>query len=124
MEQDPALPRWQPTCFAGQPRLRFETDNVELQAWLSCQPGTSDASDADSRTMAVQLWADDALLLAAQAAQHHAAQRLALEGAAVIGLLQRPEFERQRAAELARRARVADAFDREFQFLPFEADLH
>ncbi len=64
MEQDPALPRWQPTCFAGQPRLRFETDNVELQAWLSCQPGTSDASDADSRTMAVQLWADEALLLA------------------------------------------------------------
>ncbi len=61
MEQDPALPRWQPTCFAGEARLRFETDSVELQTWLS---GRDIASHADSRTMAVQLWADDALLLA------------------------------------------------------------
>lgn len=61
MEQDPALPRWQPTCFAGDARLRFGTDRVELQAWLSCQPGTSDVGH---RTMALQLWADEALLLA------------------------------------------------------------
>lgn len=70
MEQDPALPRWQATGLAGEARLRFETDSVELQAWLSCQPGSSDvsdvsnASDSGHRTMAVQLWADEALLLA------------------------------------------------------------
>lgn len=64
MEQDPAPARWQPTCFAGEARLHFETDNVELQAWLGCQPGTRDISDTGNRTMAVQLWADEALLLA------------------------------------------------------------
>lgn len=71
MEQDPAPARWQPTCFAGEARLRFETDSVELQAWLSGQSVTRDVSnasdtdtDTDNRMMAVQLWADEALLLA------------------------------------------------------------
>jgi hypothetical protein len=64
MEQDPDLPRWQPACLAGNARLRFETDSVELQAWLSCQPVTRDVSDAGNRTMALQLWADETLLLA------------------------------------------------------------
>jgi len=48
MEQDPALPRWQATGLAGEARLRFETDSVELQAWLSCQPGSSDVSDVSN----------------------------------------------------------------------------
>ncbi len=65
MEQDPALPRWQPTCFAGQAHLHFDTDSVELQAWLSCQPVLpAVGAVGDNRTRVLQLWADETLLLA------------------------------------------------------------
>lgn len=63
MEQDPALPLWRPTRFAGEPQLRFETDSVKLRAWLDCQPGAVQGGDAGSRGMALQLWADESLLL-------------------------------------------------------------
>lgn len=64
MEQDPALPHWRPTRFAGEPQLRFETDSVELRAWLDCQPGSINRNDTGNRGMALQLWADESLLLA------------------------------------------------------------
>ena len=64
MEQDPELPRWRPTRLAGEPQLRFETDSVELRAWLDCQPGAIQGDAAGSRRMALQLWADESLLLA------------------------------------------------------------
>lgn len=64
MEQDPALPRWRPIRFAGEPQLCFETDSVELRAWLDCQPGSIKGNHAGHRSMALQLWADESLLLA------------------------------------------------------------
>ena len=64
MEQDPALPRWRPTRFAGDTQLSFETDSVELRTWLDCQPGSIQDHGAGKRCMALQLWADESLLLA------------------------------------------------------------
>ncbi|MDD2728696.1 helix-hairpin-helix domain-containing protein [Malikia sp.] len=60
MHQDSTPTPWMPTAFAGEASLRFETDRVELRAGLR---GGSLAVGA-RRPMALQLWADDSLLLA------------------------------------------------------------
>lgn len=61
MHQDSAPTPWMPTAFAGEASLRFGADRVELQAGLR---GRSVAAGTEVQPMALQLWADDSLLLA------------------------------------------------------------
>ena len=60
MHQDSAPTPWMPTAFAGEASLRFEANRVELQAGLQGH----DLAAGAQRSMALQLWADDSLLLA------------------------------------------------------------
>lgn len=60
MDQDPAPGSWLPTSFADA-SLSFQDEQAELRALLRCRAQTSSATD---QRLALQLLADDELLLA------------------------------------------------------------